>query len=475
MRTGLCGVGIATVLCVTCPAEDNLSYAQRLVNDGLAKFDNGQFRDSEDFFRRGLAIRERLLPADAWQIGAALNELGASLFSQARFQEAEPLYLRAIAIFRSHPDRPRDLAGALANVASLYREQRRFAEASATYDELFKITPNPRATVYNDYGMLLRAKGEWNRAEAAFRRAAEIVARAHDPDVSVSWTSLGDLYYTRGDYAQAEAFFRKAADACRSTGKDDRRCGPALNGLGLSLMRDGLQDEARAALERARRIFERTYGGNDPKLAAVLNNLGSIAQNKHDSKLAEAYFSRALAIWTVAYGPDHPAVASVTSNLGTLHMQRREWKKAESSFTRALAIDQGTAGKDRERIARDFNNLGVLYFTMKRNADAVDCFKHAVEAYEKTAGPSSRAVAGALLNLANCFAKTKQYADAARIYKRALDIYDRHPTDDTAMAAAFDYCAQMARQCDDYADAERAETLAMRLRVRTTLARDRLE
>lgn len=45
--------------------------------------------------REGLAIREKKLPAGAWQIANTRSLLGAALAKQGRFAEAEPLLVAA--------------------------------------------------------------------------------------------------------------------------------------------------------------------------------------------------------------------------------------------------------------------------------------------------------------------------------------------------------------------------------------------
>ena len=488
MRTrGLCAAGTAAALCIAwlgtpCAADDarnDLARANALAQEGVAKINSGKYAESEGALREALAIRERLLLADDPEIAATLNDLGASLFYQTRFKEAESLYQRAVAIFRGYPGRRPDLARTLANLGALYGEQLRFQEAGAIYTELFDMMLDPAAvrestaaSVYNDYGLMLKETGDWNGAEAALTRAAGMREREHDPRVAEVWSSLGDLCYTRGDFERAEALFRKSVASCETAGKDDNRCGSPLNGLALTLMRHGLDDDARVLLERALHIFERIYGPNHPKLAAVLNNLGNLAEHKHDYKRAEANLSRAMSIWIASFGPDYPEVASANSNLGTLFMHRRQWPKAESYYQKALSIDE--KGNDRRTVGRDLNNLGVLYSGMKRHADAEDCFNRAVHVYEESDGPASPAVASVVLNLANQYAITKRYTDAIPLYKRALEICERHPSDIDAAAAAFDTYAVLARRNDDYADAEKAAAFATRLRVRSAITRERL-
>src|SRR5947209_942637 len=80
-----------------------LARARMLKDNGSVRCERGEYAEAEKTLREALAIRERLLPPTDTQIAASLNDLGAAVHYQGRFQEAEPLYLRAIAIFREDP------------------------------------------------------------------------------------------------------------------------------------------------------------------------------------------------------------------------------------------------------------------------------------------------------------------------------------------------------------------------------------
>ena len=89
----------------------------------------GRLTEAEPPYVRALAIREKALGSQHPDVAQSLNNLAALYRTQGRYAEAEPLYQRAIAIReealgREHPD----VATSLENYAALLRELERQSE-----------------------------------------------------------------------------------------------------------------------------------------------------------------------------------------------------------------------------------------------------------------------------------------------------------------------------------------------------------
>jgi tetratricopeptide (TPR) repeat protein len=80
--------------------------------------------------QRVLAIREKALGADQPDVAASLNNLALLYANQGRYADAEPLYKPALAIREKAlgPNHP-DIAQSLNNLALLYHNQGRYADA----------------------------------------------------------------------------------------------------------------------------------------------------------------------------------------------------------------------------------------------------------------------------------------------------------------------------------------------------------
>jgi len=153
----------------------------RLLNNAAGYLHKrGRFAEVEPLYQRALAIWEQALGSDHPNVAQSLNNLAVLYKIQGRTAEAEPLYQRALAIWEhalgpDHPDvaasprrrrqppqlgravpRPRPLrqgrtalaarpgdpphvAHSLNNLAGLYRDQDRFAEAEPLHQRALAI------------------------------------------------------------------------------------------------------------------------------------------------------------------------------------------------------------------------------------------------------------------------------------------------------------------------------------------------
>jgi CHAT domain-containing protein len=98
------------------------------------------YADAEPLHLRALAIFEKTRGPSHPDVAAALNNLGMLYWKQNRDADAEPFYRRSLAINekafgRDHPD----VALALNNLAALYRRQGRYADAEPLYQRSLAV------------------------------------------------------------------------------------------------------------------------------------------------------------------------------------------------------------------------------------------------------------------------------------------------------------------------------------------------
>lgn len=118
-----------------------------------ARADIRAFSETEDLYRRALAIQENALGPDHPALAATLNNLGALLDQRGRHEEAEVLQRRSLAILEKsvgllHPD----AASTLTTLAVSLDRQGRIVEAEETYRravELSRRAENPRTLLLN--------------------------------------------------------------------------------------------------------------------------------------------------------------------------------------------------------------------------------------------------------------------------------------------------------------------------------------
>ena len=119
-----------------------------------------------------------LLTACAQTPWQKYNDAGVMAQEQARYAEAEELYLAALKEAESFGEQDTRLATSLNNLAELYRLQ-----------------------------------GKYIEAEPLHQRSLAIMEKAlgpEHPDVAVSLNNLGLLYKAQGKYAEAEPLYQRA-------------------------------------------------------------------------------------------------------------------------------------------------------------------------------------------------------------------------------------------------------------------------
>jgi tetratricopeptide (TPR) repeat protein len=154
-----------------------------------------------------------------------LNQSGYYLDGRARYEEAEPLHQRALAIWEKAlgPDHP-DTAASLNNLAALYHNQGRYGEAEPLYQRALTIRekalgpdhPNT-ATSLNNLAEIYRSQGRHGEAEPLYQRALVIHETAlgpDHPDTAASLHNLALLYDNQGRYGEAWPLYQRAFDIC---------------------------------------------------------------------------------------------------------------------------------------------------------------------------------------------------------------------------------------------------------------------
>ncbi|AOS83271.1 hypothetical protein BIU88_03405 [Chlorobaculum limnaeum] len=161
----------------------------------------GRYDEAEPLFRRALTIGEKTLGPNHPDVAASRNNLALLLYAQGNYRDAEPLYRRAIDIGEKTlgPNHP-DVATWLNNLALLLKAQGNYADAEPLYRRALAIgekTLGPNhpnvATRLNNLANLLYAQGKYDDAEPLFRRALAILEKSLGPKHPTTITIRNNL------------------------------------------------------------------------------------------------------------------------------------------------------------------------------------------------------------------------------------------------------------------------------------------
>jgi len=214
-----------------------------------------------------------------------MNDLALYLKTHARFDDAEPMYRRALQI-----------------------------------DEQALGKDHPKiATELNNLAELLRATNHTKEAEPLIRRALEIDEKYFGKDhhkVGIPLNNLAQLLHDTNRLKEAEPLMRRVAEILQNPGGEPfPNYSTALNNLALLLKETNRLDEAEPMYRRALEIDEQSFGKDHPNVARDLNNLALLLQARNRLKDAEPLMRRALEIFEKSLGPDHPNTMKVRENL----------------------------------------------------------------------------------------------------------------------------------------------------------------
>ncbi len=168
--------------------------------------------------------RERVLGPENPNTLQILTNLANIYREQGRYADAEPLYKRALQGFErvKGPEDPLTL-GSLNNLALLYREQGRYADAEPLYKRAIEASERVLGKEHPDtlgsrsnLAVLYQDQGRYAEAEPLYKRVLEVqqrvLGKAH-PYTLGSLYNLAWLDFQLGDWAGAARLWRRSAAA----------------------------------------------------------------------------------------------------------------------------------------------------------------------------------------------------------------------------------------------------------------------
>jgi tetratricopeptide (TPR) repeat protein len=156
--------------CVEWIEQGNLTLleaASLLFDIGQYMYDRGRYNEAEPLYVRALAIREQELGSEHLYTALSLNNLALLYNEQGKYELAEPLYQRALSIREQQlgPQHPHT-ALILNNLALLYRAQGKFKQAEPLFlralairERVLGLYHSQTRALRSNYASLLRAMG----------------------------------------------------------------------------------------------------------------------------------------------------------------------------------------------------------------------------------------------------------------------------------------------------------------------------
>jgi CHAT domain-containing protein/Tfp pilus assembly protein PilF len=286
------------------------------------------------------------------------------------------------------PSSAQGLAAQSAKVAELGRAGK-YTEAIALAQAMLAAQEkNPASRDYagalNNLAQLYGDVGRDAEAEPMLKRAIAVMEKAVGLDsgeIAPELTNLAALYQRQERYAEAEPMFKRAlALREKSLPPGHPDIGQALNNLATQYEKTGRHSDSEPLFKRALALYEKAAGPEHPAVATLLNNLGQVEKAQRRYSEAEPLIKRSLAIREKVLGRDHPDVARSLNNLADLYERQGRFADAGPLYQRALSIREQAVGPDHPDATASLNNLASFYQAEGRTADALPLVERMIPA-----------------------------------------------------------------------------------------------
>jgi serine/threonine-protein kinase len=291
----------------------------------------GLFEEAKPLLEAALRLREAELGPDHPETAVSREHLGLVLRNLGDGERAERLLRRAVETLERH--RGDDggelaLAQGLHNLASLLAEGGRYDEAEALFRRALAIKRRlPEAAgaaglaaSLNGYATLLATRGRLDEAEALYREALLARRAAHGPvhpEVSSALNNLANVLAERGSRDEAQSLYAEDLALRRKLyGDGDPRVAVALNNEAMLRQERGDAAGAVPLFREALAIFRRAVGDAHPNVAVARRNLAAALAARGEPAACEEEARLAVAILRAALKPDHWRLADAESVLG---------------------------------------------------------------------------------------------------------------------------------------------------------------
>jgi len=337
---------------------------------GLGKSGVGRYESAMESHSEALETREALFGSQHRLVGVSLAELGSAMLGADYPRKADASFVRARWVL----DQP--VRGQQWPPISADDPDGALLHAKARRD---------LAAVEDRAGLAHRAKEEFAEAEAAHRRALELLER--------------------------------------ELGPEHRDLGYALNNLGLALADQGRHRESLDPLHRAVKVWSATLPTNHPDLAVAHLNVANSLWAAGQFVEARMEYDKALDVWEHSLPPDHPLLGYALTGVGRCALASDDSATAVEHLERALTI-RDNENEDRLNLAETQLALGQALWAEQRDPtrarELAASARDLVAAYE----PSDPAGIDALLGGAEVPFLTDQLVPAG------LGTVNRNPSPD---------------------------------------------
>ena len=300
-----------------------------LIDVAQINADMGGFELSFELLERFDADRAGVFDDDSSVAMRALEARGMNHFQLRQFEQAAEAFAKVAEFRERDPENPNDELTPLANLAASYEGLGRYDEAEPIYRKVLAIETalggpdnlETLATAHN-LAFLLESMGRHEEAEPIYRdtleRCARVLGPSHEGTLSCM-TGLASLLRNTDRNEEAKAILEEAWGVSVATyGVDSPMSSYVGGNLGLVCGEVGEDARAVEVLGPVIASNERMLGPDHPRVAQLLLASGRSKWRIGQEAEGRAEIARARAALAAAEGADSPSVARADSLLAQI-------------------------------------------------------------------------------------------------------------------------------------------------------------
>jgi len=366
--------------------------AQVLRTIGSAYASQGRYDMAEKNLRTALNDEIQLYGENNPEVADTMSELGVLSYRQIRYEEANSLLEKAIAVYKTQRQ---------ANPASFNPAKLALALDYLAATKLYQVDP------YAAKPLMLEALRISSGAN--LREKDRLVVAFNKSDTGASMVYTGEL-------EKGQALLHEALTEYRQISKRPQwEQGSTLTHLGAALTMQRQFDEAEKYLIEGERVYRETLGDKSFYLSANLNRQAILFSEKNDLKAAEEKARESLAVARDFSLENRVLWAGPMATLGKVLIKTGQVRQGEDYLRQALAIHNQQTTKNYFNIGNLKIDLSQFLLAQNRWPEAE---KLALEAYNETKQnlgdqhPASKAAAD---NLNKMYQKRGKHTAAEEI------------------------------------------------------------
>ena len=275
-----------------------------------ALYESGTPQQVEQFLSRKAEAYNNAQPRHLDGYIAAMNELGSFYRGRGRFAESVEVFLRAKTMWEATSRKDdQSYAILLNNLAGTYRMDGEngkalslYLQSLAIYENLSSYDAYSHASLLNNIALVYEQTGDTAKAIDYTQQAMEEMVDLNPIAYAISSSNLASLLLREGKEEDAKAAVRQALNIfTQNQYEDDPHFAAALN---VAAFLDVVENNYAGAIEKYRRAADitKSCNGENNDFITICMNLSKTCMRMGQAAEAERYYQIALAAAQTLYG-----------------------------------------------------------------------------------------------------------------------------------------------------------------------------